>query len=58
MLGYTNLNVEDDHGEKENEWAARNVFKYSLDYTVPNLPSLTVGLGGNGNQKFVMLIIM
>ena len=51
MLGYTNLNVEDDHGEKENEWAARNVFKYSLDYTVPNLPSLTVGLGGKWQSK-------
>lgn len=51
VLGYTNLDVEDDQGEEAHEWAARNVVNFSLDYTFPQLPDLIVGLGGKWQSK-------
>lgn len=51
VLGYTYLNVEDEDGQKEHEWAARNVINFSVDYSIPNLSELTIGLGGKWQSK-------
>jgi outer membrane receptor for ferric coprogen and ferric-rhodotorulic acid len=51
VFGYTLLDVEDENGDKANEWAARNVVNFSMDYTLPQLPDVSVGLGGRWQSK-------
>ncbi|MGI2175322.1 TonB-dependent siderophore receptor [Shewanella ulleungensis] len=51
VFGYTLLDVEDENGDKANEWAARNVVNFSMDYTLPQLPEVSVGLGGRWQSK-------
>lgn len=53
VLAYTNLDIEDEAGEKANEWAARNVINFSFDYTLPQMPELTFGLGGKWQSKIL-----
>lgn len=51
ILGYTTIDLEDDAGEDTNKWAPRNVAKFSLDYTLPQMPDFTFGLGGKWQSK-------
>jgi outer membrane receptor for ferric coprogen and ferric-rhodotorulic acid len=51
VLAYTLLDVEDDNGAEANEWAARNVVNFSIDYTIPQLPEVSVGLGGRWQSE-------
>ena len=51
VLAYTYVDIEDEQGETANEWVARNVVNFSLDYTLPALPELIVGFGGKWQSK-------
>ncbi|WP_133468513.1 TonB-dependent siderophore receptor [Paraglaciecola marina] len=51
VIGYTNVNVEDEFGEETTEWVPENVVNYSFSYTIPNMPELTFGLGGKWQSK-------
>ncbi|MEP0357681.1 TonB-dependent siderophore receptor [Paraglaciecola sp.] len=51
VVGYTNVNVEDEFGAETTEWVPENVVNYSLSYTVPNMPEFTFGLGGKWQSK-------
>lgn len=51
VLGYTNIDVEDEFGEEESEWIPRDVVNYSLTYAVPTMSELSIGLGGKWQSK-------
>ncbi|MEP1551892.1 TonB-dependent siderophore receptor [Paraglaciecola sp.] len=51
VVGYTNVNVEDEFGAETTEWVPENVVNYSLSYTIPNMPEFTFGLGGKWQSK-------
>ncbi len=50
-FAYTNLNIEDELGKSSSSWEPENLVKFSLDYTLPQLPELTMGLGGKWQSK-------
>ena len=45
-FAYTNLNIEDELGKSTSSWEPENLVKFSLDYTLSQLPKLTMGVGG------------
>jgi len=51
VLAYTYVDIEDKAGETANEWVARNVVNFSLDYTLPALPELIFGFGGKWQSE-------
>ncbi|MCF2948002.1 TonB-dependent siderophore receptor [Paraglaciecola aquimarina] len=51
VLGYTNLDVEDENDEKEHLWAARDLVNYSVEYSFPHFSELIVGIGGKWQSK-------
>ncbi|XPF94157.1 TonB-dependent siderophore receptor [Colwellia sp. RE-S-Sl-9] len=51
LLSYTLLSVEDFSGENANEWAPRNAISFSVDYTLPEMPEFTFGVGGKWQSK-------
>jgi len=51
VFAYTYLDVEDDLGVNTNEWIATDVVNFSLDYTLTQLPEVTVGFGGKWQSK-------
>lgn len=51
VLGYTNVKLEDDNGNKTNEWIPRDLVKFSLNYTLPQTSNVTLGLGGKWQSK-------
>ncbi|GAC23057.1 iron complex outermembrane recepter protein [Paraglaciecola mesophila KMM 241] len=51
ILGYTAIEIEDDQGADANTWAPRDYVNFSLNYTVPALPTLTVGLSGRWQSE-------
>ncbi|MBU2916394.1 TonB-dependent siderophore receptor [Psychrosphaera sp. F3M07] len=52
-FGYTSIDIENDAGDKTNEWAPRNVINYTFNYTVPQVQQLTVGLGGKWQSDII-----
>jgi outer membrane receptor for ferric coprogen and ferric-rhodotorulic acid len=50
-FAYTNLNIEDELGKSTSSWEPENLVKFSLDYTLPQLPELMVGVGGKWQSK-------
>ena len=50
-FAYTNLDIEDDLGENTSSWEPKNLVKFSIDYTLPQFPDLTMGLGGKWQSK-------
>ncbi|MDB2386898.1 TonB-dependent siderophore receptor [Shewanella sp.] len=50
-FAYTNLNIEDELGKSTSSWEPENLVKFSLDYTLPQLPELTMGIGGKWQSK-------
>ncbi|WOT03680.1 TonB-dependent siderophore receptor [Shewanella youngdeokensis] len=51
VLAYTFIDVEDDEGNEANEWAARNVVNFSVDYTLPKMPEIAIGIGGKWQSE-------
>ena len=50
-FAYTNLDIEDELGKSTSSWEPENLVKFSLDYTLPQLPELMMGLGGKWQSK-------
>ncbi|WP_085299412.1 TonB-dependent siderophore receptor [Cognaticolwellia mytili] len=50
-FSYTNLNIEDELGKSASSWEPENLVKFSFDYGLPQLPELTMGLGGKWQSK-------
>lgn len=50
-FAYTNLNIEDELGKSTSSWEPENLVKFSLDHTLPQLPELTMGIGGKWQSK-------
>ena len=50
-FAYTNLKVEDELGKSTSAWEPENLLKFSLDYSLPQLPELMMGLGGKWQSK-------
>lgn len=51
ILGYTSIEIEDTNGEDANTWAPRDYVNFSLNYSVPALPALRVGLNGRWQSE-------
>ena len=51
VFGFTGIAIEDAQGNDTNEWIPKNVINFSLDYTVPQITGLTLGLGGKWQSK-------
>ena len=51
VLGYTNIEIEDTDGQDANTWAPRDYVNFSMNYSVPALPALKVGLNGRWQSK-------
>ena len=50
-FAYTNLDIEDELGKSTSSWEPENLVKFSIDYTLPQLPELMMGLGGKWQSK-------
>jgi outer membrane receptor for ferric coprogen and ferric-rhodotorulic acid len=50
-FAYTNLKIEDELGKSTSAWEPENLVKFSLDYSLPQLPELMMGLGGKWQSK-------
>ncbi|MBU2894703.1 TonB-dependent siderophore receptor [Colwellia sp. D2M02] len=50
-FAYTYMDIEDAEGENTSAWEPKNSVKFSLDYTLPTMPELMVGLGGRWQSK-------
>lgn len=50
-FAYTNLAIEDELGKSTSVWEPENLVKFSIDYTLPQLPELMMGLGGKWQSK-------
>ncbi|NQY89020.1 MAG: TonB-dependent siderophore receptor [Colwellia sp.] len=50
-FAYTNLDIEDELGKNTSSWEPKNLVKFSLDFTLPQLPELMMGLGGKWQSK-------
>jgi len=50
-FAYTYLDIEDENGEETTAWEPENTVKFSLDYTLKQLPELTLGLGGRWQSE-------
>ena len=50
-FAYTNLTIEDELGESASSWEPENLVKFSVDYHLPKLPELIMGLGGKWQSK-------
>ncbi|MDN3378704.1 MULTISPECIES: TonB-dependent siderophore receptor [unclassified Pseudoalteromonas] len=50
-FAYTYMDIEDDAGDNASAWEPKNAVKFSLDYTLPAVPELIVGLGGRWQSK-------
>jgi len=50
-FAYTNLAIEDEQGKSTSSWEPENLVKFSVDYTLPQLPELMMGLGGKWQSK-------
>ena len=50
-FAYTNLAIEDELGKSTSAWEPENLVKFLLDYTLPQLPELMMGLGGKWQSK-------
>jgi len=46
VLAYTFLDIEDEFGVNTNEWVSTDVVNFSLDYTLAQVPELTIGFAG------------
>ncbi|MBL4764226.1 MAG: TonB-dependent siderophore receptor [Colwellia sp.] len=51
IFAYTLLDIEDELGENTNEWVAKDVINFSLDYTLSQLPELAFGFAGKWQSK-------
>jgi len=50
-FAYTNLEIEDELGKSTSAWEPENLVKFSIDYNLPQLPELMMGLGGKWQSK-------
>lgn len=50
-FAYTFMDIEDEAGDDTSAWEPKNAVKFSLDYTLPAVPELVVGLGGRWQSK-------
>ncbi|MFD2165906.1 TonB-dependent siderophore receptor [Thalassotalea euphylliae] len=46
VIGYTHVEVEDEDGEDTHEWNPNDTINFAVDYTLPQLPEVQIGLGG------------
>ncbi|WP_308368258.1 MULTISPECIES: TonB-dependent siderophore receptor [unclassified Microbulbifer] len=47
VLGFTSLELEDEAGDDSYTWVPRKTVNFSLNATLPQLPDVSLGLGGN-----------
>ncbi|GHB66369.1 ferric-rhodotorulic acid/ferric-coprogen receptor FhuE [Psychrosphaera saromensis] len=45
-FAYTYLDIKDENGDETSAWEPENTVKFSADYALPQLPELSLGLGG------------
>ena len=53
LLSYTSISLEYFAGEEANEWAPRKTITFSIDYTLPQIPEFTFGVGGKWQSDTV-----
>jgi outer membrane receptor for ferric coprogen and ferric-rhodotorulic acid len=46
IFAYTYLDIEDQQGNNTNEWVATDVVNFTLDYTLPAMPEVALGVTG------------
>ena len=45
-FAYTFLDIEDEFGENTSAWEPKDLVKFTVDYSLPKMPDITLGLGG------------
>lgn len=51
VFAYTYLDIEDEQGNNTNEWVSTDVVNLTLDYTVPALPEVSLGVTGKWQSE-------
>ncbi|MEP1740779.1 MAG: TonB-dependent siderophore receptor [Kangiellaceae bacterium] len=46
VLGFTKIDVDDETGENTRLWSPRNTFNFTLEYKLPQLSNVNIGIGG------------